>query len=93
MYFFENAGEHELWCSSADWMDRNLLRRVEISFPILDPAIRERVFKEGLEPYLADNVRAWSLASDGSYARIDAHEQMPYSAQDSLLAQLCSNED
>ncbi len=64
-----------------------------VLFPILDPNIRERVFKEGLEPYLADNVRAWHLASDGSYTRIEPGEQMPYSAQDSLLAQLCSSED
>jgi polyphosphate kinase len=92
VYCFENAGKRELWCSSADWMDRNLLRRVEISFPILDPALRERVFKEGLEPYLADNVSAWQLSSDGRYTRIEPGEQMPYSAQDSLLAQLCSDE-
>src|SRR3546814_7567605 len=53
------------------WMDRNLLRRVEISFPILDPALARRVFDEGLANYLADNTSAWALQSDGSYRRVE----------------------
>ncbi len=90
VYWFGNDGEPELFCSSADWMERNLLRRIEICFPILDPALAQRVFDEELATYLADNTRAWLLKPDGHYVRSEPAEgEMPHSAQDSLLARLC----
>jgi polyphosphate kinase len=89
VYYFRNDGEEELWASSADWMERNLLHRVEVCFPILDPELRQRVFNETLENYLADNTQSWQLQSDGSYERIDRGEQMPHSAQSALLARIC----
>ena len=55
--------------SSADWMGRNLFRRIEVAFPVLDPALKARVIAEGLKPYLADNRDAWELAGDGTYAK------------------------
>src|SRR5690606_4104227 len=67
VYWFANDGAPETWCSSADWLERNLLRRVETCFPILDPAIAERVRRETLDTYLADNTGAWELQADGSY--------------------------
>ena len=67
VYWFGNNGEPELFCSSADWLERNLLRRVETCFPILDPALAERVKAETLDNYLADNQDAWELRADGSY--------------------------
>ncbi len=74
-YYFHNGGEEEVWCSSADWMDRNLFRRVELMFPLNDPGIRDRVIAD-LDVYLGDNQQAWCLAADGSYRRITppAHE-------------------
>ncbi|SDD09326.1 polyphosphate kinase 1 [Aquimonas voraii] len=90
IYWFANAGEPELFASSADWMERNLLRRIETCFPILDPSLAERVRTEELENYLRDNTQAWELNSDGSYARIEpGADEMPHSAQQFLLALLC----
>jgi polyphosphate kinase len=90
VYWFRNGGEPEIYCSSADWMERNLMRRVETCFPILDPKLAERVFDEELANYLADNLNAWLLQHDGSYGRVSPREgEMPYSAQGALLAKLC----
>ncbi len=90
VYWFGNAGTPEIFCSSADWMERNLMRRVETCFPLLDPALAERVFDEELASYLADNLGAWQLRQDGSYARVSPPDgEMPYSAQGALLARLC----
>ncbi|MGY0618797.1 polyphosphate kinase 1 [Lysobacter sp. A378] len=90
VYWFGNDGQPELFCASADWLERNLLRRVESCFPILDPALAERVFDEALDNYLDDNLNAWSLQSDGDYARVPRPDhQPPHSAQACLLAKLC----
>jgi polyphosphate kinase len=90
VYWFANGGKPEIFCSSADWMERNLLRRVETCFPILDPKLATRVYEEELANYLADNLNAWLLQDDGSYARVSPAEgEMPYSAQGALLAKLC----
>src|SRR5690606_38417040 len=56
VYWFGNDGRPELFCASADWLERNLLRRVESCFPILDPALAQRVFDEALANYLDDNL-------------------------------------
>jgi polyphosphate kinase len=89
VYYFENAGETEIFCSSADWLERNLLRRVEVCFPVLDPELAKRVFDEELANYLADNVNAWELRSDGTYVKVQPGDAMPHSAQQALLAKLC----
>jgi polyphosphate kinase len=90
VYWFANDGDPELFCASADWLERNLLRRVETCFPILDPQIATRVRTESLDNYLADNVNAWELREDGSYARLTPEDDaMPHSAQGWLLARLC----
>ncbi|MCC7249561.1 MAG: polyphosphate kinase 1 [Lysobacter sp.] len=89
-WWFANDGAPELFCSSADWLERNLLRRVETGFPILDPALADRVKDEVLDNYLADNFSAWELLSDGRYVRVEpAEDAMPHSAQSALLAKLC----
>ena len=67
VYFFHAGGEQKTWCSSADWMERNLQRRVEVAFPLLDPELKARAVDEALGCYLADNVQAWELEPDGSY--------------------------
>ncbi|TAM62672.1 MAG: polyphosphate kinase 1 [Rhodanobacter sp.] len=85
VYWFANNGESELYCASADWMERNLMRRIEVAFPILDPALAERVFEETLANGLADNTQAWLLDSDGRYTRVEPGENPPYSAQQGLL--------
>lgn len=90
VYWFGNNGKSEIYCSSADWLERNLLRRVETCFPVLEPELAARVFKEELEYYLRDNAQAWRLLSDGSYEKIaPADGEPPFSAQAHLLAKLC----
>ncbi|KGQ19736.1 Polyphosphate kinase [Lysobacter dokdonensis DS-58] len=91
VYWFGNDGDPELFCSSADWLERNLLRRIETGFPLLDPELAERVREEALVNYLADNWNAWSLDADGRYERVrPVGDDMPHSAQSWLLAKLCS---
>ena len=90
VYWFGNNDKPEIFCSSADWMERNLLRRVETCFPILNAELAARVFDEELANYLLDNQQAWQLHSDGSYSRqLPADDEVPFSAQGALLAQLC----
>ncbi len=69
IFHFHADGEDQMYLSSADWMDRNFFRRIEIAFPILDPRIKRRVMKEGLRPYLGDNSQSWEMQSDGSYKK------------------------
>ena len=91
VYWFGNDGEPELFCASADWLERNLLRRVETCFPILDPAVAARIREEALDNYLGDNLNACLLQPDGQYlpaARAEGAE--PHSAQACLLAKLCA---
>jgi len=89
IYWFGNDGEPELYCASADWLERNLLHRVETCFPILDEDLAERVFKEALQNYLDDNSNAWELNADGEYRKLSPAEgQAPYSAQATLLAKV-----
>jgi polyphosphate kinase len=67
-FVFENGGERQVWLSSADWMQRNFFRRVEIAFPVVEPALALQV-ADALETMWKDNVRARELKSDGSYVR------------------------
>jgi polyphosphate kinase len=90
VYWFQNGDQPEIYCSSADWLDRNLLRRVETCFPIRNPALAARVYEESLQNYLADNTQAWQLESDGSYTHLQPGNAPPHSAQSTLLAKLCS---
>jgi polyphosphate kinase len=90
VYYFENGGQPEVYCASADVMERNLHRRIEVAFPIRDPALRRRVIEESLEYYLRDNTQSWLLQEDGSYVRAEPGEAAPFSAQSTLLKALAS---
>src|SRR5690349_8422567 len=70
IYYFDNAGDEEVYIGSADWMPRNLYERVEVLTPLKDPMARERVRYEILEAYLGDNLKTRILAKDGSYHRV-----------------------
>ncbi|GBE09751.1 polyphosphate kinase [bacterium BMS3Bbin12] len=90
VYYFLNGGESEVFCASADWMDRNFFRRVEACFPIESRALRERVIKE-LKFYLKDNTQAWVLQNDGTYhRRAPRSGASAFSAQQRLLELLAS---
>jgi polyphosphate kinase len=69
IFYFRNGGHEEVYLSSADWMQRNLSKRLELLFPIIDPKHRRRLL-EALELYFADNAKSWTLQSDGHYEKI-----------------------
>jgi polyphosphate kinase len=69
IYYFENGGEPEIYAGSPDWMPRNFFRRIEAVFPVEDRRLRERLKNQVLGTCLADNVKAWQLRADGTYAR------------------------
>ena len=80
IYYFYNDGDEEYYCSSADWMPRNLDRRVEILFPVEDETIQQRV-REILDAQLADTVRASIMHPDGSYSHIDLRGKTRFDSQ------------
>jgi len=85
VYYFYNDGAEDVYLASADWMDRNFFRRVEIGFPVLDAALRKRVIEEGLQPYLEDNTQAWEMDGAGHYRRSVDGGNSPRSAQQQLI--------
>ncbi|HEY6896902.1 MAG TPA: RNA degradosome polyphosphate kinase, partial [Rhodocyclaceae bacterium] len=87
IFYFHADGKETLYLSSADWMERNFFRRIEVAFPILDPKLKRRVIKEGLKAYLADNSQSWEMDGNGDY-RIKPPRRGRISAQDLLLAEL-----
>ena len=86
IFYFLDDGREEVMISSADWMERNMFRRIEAALPIRDPKLKERIVKEGLRTYLADTT-AWVMHADGSYRRKPVRAGAKC-AQDKLLALL-----
>lgn len=80
IFYFENGGDGEYYMASADWMPRNLNRRVEILFPIEQPDLKEKT-AHVLECLLQDNLKAQILQSDGTYEKVDRRGKMPFGAQ------------
>lgn len=92
VYYFGNGGRPEVWLASADWMERNFFRRVELCFPVESRRLRDRVVEE-LEACLRDNSQAWVLGSEGRYRRLSpAADEKPFSVQQALLEQAASGE-
>ena len=86
VYCFSNNGDARIYCSSADWMDRNLFNRVEACFPVEDPALKKRIYQQGLVNYLQDNQQAWLLQGDGTWIRAEPAEgEKLHNAQRALL--------
>jgi polyphosphate kinase len=69
IFEFKGGGQTRVYLSSADWMDRNFFRRIELCFPLLDAKVKRRAVAEGLKPYLDDNVQAWDMQPDGTFKR------------------------
>ncbi|WP_338849763.1 polyphosphate kinase 1 [Massilia sp. W12] len=89
IYYFRNDLKHDMYLASADWMSRNLFRRIEVAFPVLDKNLKRRVLNEGLMPYLKDNYNAWELDSDGRYHRKKPRgKRAPFSAHHHLMNML-----
>ena len=88
VYWFENNGRPQLYLASADWMERNFFRRVEVAFPVLQARLRTRI-RADLDRYLADTCNAWLMHSDGSYRRVSGDP--PLDAQAELLERYAAN--
>ncbi len=88
VFYFYNDGAEDVYLSSADWMERNLHRRIEIAFPVKNHKLKRRVVREGLRSYLVDNVQAWEMLSDGRYRRKTARGGKQRCAQEMLLSEL-----
>lgn len=87
IYYFRNDLKQNLYLSSADWMGRNLFRRIEVAFPILDPTLKRRVIEEGLRYYIKDNTNTWILQTDGAYKRRKIRrKQIRFGAQQYLAS-------
>jgi polyphosphate kinase len=90
VFYFQNDGAEDVYLASADWMGRNFFRRIELCFPVLDPALKRRVIREGLQPYLDDNCQAWEMNADGIYERSKPRRGRRRSAQEELLFTLAT---
>jgi polyphosphate kinase len=87
IYYFRNGGKPRVYLSSADWMGRNLFRRIEVAWPVLESKLARRVINEGLKPYLEDSRDAWLLMPNGEY-RPPRRGRATRSAQQVLLKKL-----
>ncbi|OQW95895.1 MAG: polyphosphate kinase 1 [Beggiatoa sp. IS2] len=91
VFYFLNDGHSEVFCGSADWMDRNLLKRVEECFPVEDAQLKAQVI-DSLKLYLQDNTQAWTLDNEGNYTRLRPEPGAPaFSAQQTLLQNLAES--
>ena len=85
VFYFYAGGKEKVYLSSADWMERNFFRRIELAFPILDKKLKRRVITEGLQIYLADNVQAWDMDAEGRYHPRRSSRSKPRCAQSELI--------
>ena len=88
IFYFRNNLAHDVYLSSADWMDRNFFRRIEVCFPVLDKKLKKRVIEEGLKIYLLDNCQACDMDTAGQYRRKTPRRSAPMCAQGMLLQEL-----
>ena len=88
IFYFLAGGKDTVYLSSADWMERNFFKRIELAFPILDSRLKRRVITEGLKFYLADNQQGWEMNSHGVYQRRRSSRNKPHNAQGELMATL-----
>jgi len=87
IFYFRNNLKHNVYLSSADWMDRNFFRRIEVCFPVLEKKLKKRVIDEGLKIYLKDNCQAWDMDSKGHYRQKNPRRAEKKCAQCDLLKQ------
>jgi polyphosphate kinase len=85
VFFFEAGEVQDFYLSSADWMSRNMTRRVELAWPVTDLALRQRIVDECLLAYLHDTRNAWTLELDGKYRRVEKRGHKTQSAQALLM--------
>jgi len=86
VFYFREGEVEDLYLSSADWMNRNMVRRVELAWPVTDEQQKRRIVDECLVAYLHDTVDAWELGPDGTYSRITQDNKPAHGAQAALMA-------
>jgi polyphosphate kinase len=91
IYHFHADGADEVWLASADWMGRNLYRRVEVAFPIRERRLKARVLAEGIAVHLRDNMMAWTMDADGQYLRRRPRGSRRIVSQQALLEKLAAS--
>ena len=92
VFYFSQGEEEEMFLSSADWMNRNMVRRVELAWPVTDSKLRQRIIDECLVAYLHDRVDAWELGADGDYRRATGNgRKRAHGAQAALMALYAPN--
>jgi len=87
IFYFRNNLKHDVYLASADWMDRNFFRRIEVCFPVLDKKLKKRVIDEGLKIYLQDNTQSWDMDNTGHYRHKKPRHADKTCAQCDLLKQ------
>lgn len=92
IFYFEAGGKHEVYLSSADWMSRNMDRRIEVLFPIEDPDYREGIINNLLNLYLLDNVKARVLLPDGRYLKRQPANSTPTVRSQTAFIELARSE-
>lgn len=88
IFYFRSGKQEDIYLASADLMNRNMLRRIEVAWPVLDPELRQRIIDESLVAYLLDTKDAWILCPDGRYTLLDKalpDEKVRHSAQSALM--------
>ena len=86
VFYFRSGEDEKLYLSSADWMNRNMLRRIELAWPVQDETLKRRVIDECLVAYLHDTKDAWQLGSSGEYTQVIEQQNSPaLSAQEALM--------
>ncbi len=85
VFYFYAGGTENVYLSSADWMERNFFRRIELAFPVLDKKLKRRVINEGLKIYLTDNSQAWEMDANGRYHPRRRSPSKPRCAQSELI--------
>jgi polyphosphate kinase len=93
VFYFVAGVDERLYLSSADWMSRNMIRRIELAWPVEDPVLRQRVVDECLGLYLQDARNAWSLVHDGQYTKLEKKGRHVRSAQAILMSRYAEGAD
>jgi polyphosphate kinase len=91
VFYFRDGEAEDLYLSSADWMNRNMVRRVELAWPVTDEVQKRRLVDECLVAYLHDAVDAWDLGPDGTYTRVRQDKATAHGAQAALMARYGRN--
>ena len=94
VFYFRSGESEDLYLSSADWMNRNMMRRIELAWPVNDPVQRQRIVDECLVAYLHDGVDAWDMRPDGSYKRVAfENPHSVHGAQAALVRRYTDSDD